>query len=60
MKLRIIFDLILRFYNRTYIEVIMLKRFNFPACPVETALMMMGNRWNVLIVRELLTGIKRF
>ena len=38
----------------------MLKRFNLPACPVETALMMMGDRWKVLIVRELLTGTKRF
>ena len=38
----------------------MLKRYNLPACPVETALMMMGDRWKVLIVRELLTGTKRF
>jgi len=38
----------------------MLKRFNLPACPVETALMMMGDRWKVLIVRNLLTGTKRF
>jgi len=41
-------------------EVIMLKRYNLPACPVETALIMMGDRWKVLIVRELLTGTKRF
>jgi len=38
----------------------MLKRYNLPACPVETALIMMGDRWKVLIVRELLTGTKRF
>lgn len=38
----------------------MLKRFNLPACPVETALMMMGDRWKMLIVRNLLTGTKRF
>ncbi|MDR1748762.1 MAG: helix-turn-helix transcriptional regulator [Spirochaetaceae bacterium] len=38
----------------------MLKRFNIPACPVETALLMMGDRWKVLIVRNLLTGTKRF
>jgi DNA-binding HxlR family transcriptional regulator len=38
----------------------MLKRFNLPECPVETALIMMGDRWKVLIVRELLTGTKRF
>jgi len=38
----------------------MLKRYNLPTCPVETALMMMGDRWKVLIVRNLLTGTKRF
>ena len=38
----------------------MLKRYNLPACPVETALMMMGDRWKVLIVRELVPGTKRF
>jgi DNA-binding HxlR family transcriptional regulator len=38
----------------------MLKRFHLPDCPVETALMMMGDRWKVLIVRNLLTGTKRF
>lgn len=31
-----------------------------PACPVETALMLMGDRWKMLIVRDLLTGTKRF
>ena len=38
----------------------MLKRFDLPACPVETALTLMGDRWKVLIVRDLLTGTKRF
>jgi DNA-binding HxlR family transcriptional regulator len=38
----------------------MLKRYTLPDCPVETALMMMGDRWTVLIVRNLLTGTKRF
>jgi DNA-binding HxlR family transcriptional regulator len=38
----------------------MLKRFELPACPVETALILMGDRWKVLIVRDLLTGTKRF
>jgi hypothetical protein len=37
----------------------MLKRFNLPDCPIETALIMMGDRWKVLIVWELLTGTKR-
>lgn len=38
----------------------MLKRYELPACPVETALMLMGDRYKILIVRELLTGTKRF
>ena len=38
----------------------MLKRYDLPACPVETALSLMGDRWKVLIVRDLLTGTKRF
>ena len=33
---------------------------DLPACPVETTLALMGDRWKVLIVRELLTGTKRF
>lgn len=31
-----------------------------PACPVETALSLVGDRWKMLIVRDLLTGTKRF
>mgnify|MGYP003701366281 FL=1 len=31
-----------------------------PACPVETTLSLMGDKWKVLIVRDLLTGTKRF
>lgn len=38
----------------------MLNQHELPACPVETALMLMGDRWKLLIVRELLTGTKRF
>jgi DNA-binding HxlR family transcriptional regulator len=38
----------------------MLKRNELPPCPVETALTLMGDRWKVLIVRDLLTGTKRF
>ncbi len=32
----------------------------FPPCPVETTLMMIGDKWKVLIIRELLPGTKRF
>ena len=31
-----------------------------PACPVETTLMLISNRWSVLILRDLLDGTKRF
>ena len=31
-----------------------------PACPVETTLMLISDRWKVLIIRELLSGTKRF
>jgi DNA-binding HxlR family transcriptional regulator len=36
------------------------KRQELPPCPVETALTLMGDRWKVLIVRDLLIGTKRF
>lgn len=31
-----------------------------PACPVETTLMLIGDRWKVLIIRDLMDGTKRF
>ena len=31
-----------------------------PACPVETTLMLISNRWNVLILRDLMEGTRRF
>lgn len=33
---------------------------DLPKCPVETTLMMLNTRWKVLIIKELLTGTKRF
>lgn len=33
---------------------------NLPPCPVETTLMLISDRWKVLIIRELLAGTKRF
>ena len=32
----------------------------FPACPVETTLTLIGDKWKVLILRDLLPGTKRF
>lgn len=31
-----------------------------PACPVETTLILISDKWKILIVRDLLTGTKRF
>ena len=31
-----------------------------PACPVETTLTLIGDKWKVLILRDLLRGTKRF
>lgn len=33
---------------------------NLPACPVEVTLMLISDRWKVLILRDLLSGTKRF
>ena len=33
---------------------------NLSACPVETTLMLINDRWKVLIIRDLLEGTKRF
>lgn len=32
----------------------------YPACPVETTLTLIGDKWKVLILRDLFTGTKRF
>ena len=31
-----------------------------PACPVETTLMLIGDKWKVLILRDLMNGTRRF
>ena len=33
---------------------------NLPNCPVETTLMIIGDKWKVLILRDLMDGTKRF
>lgn len=33
---------------------------DLPACPVETTLMLISDKWKVLILRDLLSGTKRF
>ena len=37
-----------------------MERNALPACPVETTLYLIGNKWKVLILRELMIGTKRF
>ena len=33
---------------------------DLPACPVEMTLMLIGDKWKVLILRDLMDGTKRF
>ena len=33
---------------------------NLPRCPVETTLMLIGDKWKVLILRDLMPGTMRF
>ena len=37
-----------------------MKKNDLPACPVEITLSLMGDKWKFLIIRDLLTGTKRF
>lgn len=38
----------------------MIDREKLPPCPVETTLMLIGDKWKVLILRDLRDGTKRF
>lgn len=38
----------------------MLNKNELPPCPVAILLKLIGNKWKVLIIRDLLTGTKRF
>ena len=38
----------------------MTNKADLPACPVETTLMLIGDKWKVLILRDLRNGTKRF
>lgn len=33
---------------------------DLPKCPIETTIMLLGCRWKIIIIRELLSGTKRF
>lgn len=38
----------------------MLTKKELPACPVATTVGLIGNKWKIFILRDLLTGTKRF
>lgn len=38
----------------------MLTKKELPPCPVATTVGLIGNKWNLLILRDLMTGTKRF
>ena len=38
----------------------MIDKNNLPLCPVAILLKLIGNKWKILIIRDLLTGTKRF
>ena len=38
----------------------MIKKENIPECPVATTVSLIGSKWKLLILRDLLTGTKRF
>lgn len=37
-----------------------MNKFDLPLCPVETTLLLIGDKWKVLILRDLMNGKKRF
>lgn len=36
------------------------KKMKISECPVETAMLLIGNKWKIFVLRELLSGAKRF
>ena len=38
----------------------MIKKQNLPECPVATTVQLIGSKWKILILRDLLTGTKRY
>lgn len=41
-------------------EVVIMTNKHLSSCPVEVTLSLIGDKWKVLIIRDLLTGTKRF
>lgn len=38
----------------------MVKKENFPDCPVATTVQLIGSKWKLLIIRDLISGTKRY
>lgn len=47
-------------YREWEVICVALAEKKLPACPVETTLTLIGDKWKVLILRDLLPGTKRF
>ena len=45
---------------RAVVQVEPIRVEDLPACPVETTLALIGNKWDVLILRDLMTRTMRF
>ncbi len=46
--------------NKDVAKSIMTEKVSLPACPVEMTLQLIGNKWKIFVLRELLPGAKRF
>ncbi|MFR2300264.1 MAG: winged helix-turn-helix transcriptional regulator, partial [Clostridium paraputrificum] len=38
----------------------MISKNDLPTCPVATTVGLIGNKWKILLLRDLLTGTKRY
>lgn len=52
--------LLYRYLFVTIGGLLMLTKSELPACPVATTVGLIGNKWKIFILRDLLTGTKRF
>ena len=41
-------------------DKIMISKNDLPTCPVATTVGLIGNKWKILLLRDLLTGTKRY
>lgn len=48
------------FFCYTFLGDDIMNKIELPACPVEITMGLIGDKWKVLIIRDLLTGTKRF